>query len=143
MNRIYTPGAMQGTGEGVRRDFNQVEVYDAGHVQREEENMRISKIIGTILVRKFNNREWKVITDVENQMLIVGCDSISNNKGYHIHMKGRSLRTLAKIALKGAGEILERHNLARSKGFNVDVYETLPRDLQDNVITPDSAAEPI
>jgi len=143
MSRIYTPGAQQGTGEGVKSDFNTIEIFDADHQRREQYNMRLAKIIGTALVQKYNNREWKVIADIENGIVIVACDSISNEKGYHIHTAGRTIQQLCEKAVMAAGEILERHELARSKGFNVDHYETLTRDARDNVITPDSVAEPI
>ena len=58
-------------------------------------------------------------------------------------MKGRTLHELGERALQAAGEILERHAVTRSKLFNPDNLEGLIRDQFDNVITPDSAAEPI
>ena len=58
-------------------------------------------------------------------------------------MIGRTLHDLEERAVKAGGEILERHQLTRAKLFDADIVETLDRDFMDNVITPDSAAEPI
>ena len=141
--KLILPTTHQGTGEGVTRDFNQIEVVDAGFEARAKKEMTMANAIGAVLVKKYNNREWKVIVDIEGGLLIIGCDSISNEKGYHIHIAGRTIQQLEQRALFAAGEILERHNLARSKGYNIDKFETLARDAHDNVITLDSAAEPI
>ena len=141
--KLILPTTHQGTGEGVTRDFNQIEVVDAGFEARAKKEMTMANAIGAVLVAKYNNREWKVIVDIEGGLLIIGCDSISNEKGYHIHIAGRTIQQLEQRALFAAGEILERHNLARSKGYNIDKFETLARDAHDNVITLDSAAEPI
>ena len=144
MSRIIVPGR-RGDGENVTGDHNApyIEVVDAGHVSRAKQQMRIANIIGAALVKAYNNRQWKVIVDVKQGMLVIACDSVSNDKGYHIHMKGHSIRYLRQRAVFAAGEILERHALSRAKNFDADIIETLPRDLRDNVIGPDSAPEPI
>lgn len=144
MSLIIIPGR-RGDGENVTGDHNTpyIEVVDEGHESRAKQQLRIANMIGEALVKKYNNRQWKVIVDVENEMLIIGCDSVSNDKGYHIHMKGRTIRYLRQRAVIAAGEILERHALSRAKNFDADIIETLPRDLRDNVIGPDSAPEPI
>ncbi len=133
----------KGDGKGISGDFNQIEVIDVGLEARSKKEMAIANIVGAALVKNFNNRQWKVIVNIEGGMLIIACDSISNEKGYHIHMNGRTIQQLERRAVLVAGEILERHNLARSKGYNIDKFETLARDAHDNAITLDSAAEPI
>ena len=143
MSKIIVPGSHQGTGEGITGNFNEIEVYDADHERRAKQEMAIAGAIGAALVKAYNNRQWKVIVDEENQMLVIGCDSISNVKGYHIHMIGRTIHELQERAVAAAGEILERHAVSRSKKFDPDNFETMIRDQFDNVITPDSAAEPI
>jgi hypothetical protein len=95
------------------------------------------------LMRVYNQREWKVIVDIPGQMLIIACDSVSNEKGYHISMVGRNVEELQRRAIMAAGEILERHNVSRSRDFNADNLEDLPRDSMDNVIAPDAAPEPV
>ena len=143
MSNIIVPGSHSGTGEGITGNFNEIEVYDADHERRAKKEMSIASYIGAALVKAYNNRQWKVIVDEENQLLIIGCDSISNVKGYHIHMIGRTIHELQERAVLAAGEILERHAVSRSKQFDPDNFETMIRDQYDNVITPDSAAEPI
>ena len=103
----------------------------------------IAKRVGEAVAQKYPKREWKVIVDIPNEMLILGCDSVSNVKGYHIKMVGRTIKQLQKKALYAAGEILERHNITRNRIFDEDILETLDRDFMDSVITADSAAEPI
>jgi hypothetical protein len=99
--------------------------------------------VGKVLMEHYNQREWKVMVDVENQMLIIGCDSICNFKGYHLHLNKYTMDELEKRAVQAAGEILERHNVARNRNFNPDQLETLARDAFDSVIAVDSAPEPV
>jgi len=141
--RLVIDSRGKGDGSIVTGNFNNIEVIDEDHEEVAKEQWRIAQAIGARLVRAYNNRQWKVIVDVKGGVLIIACDSISNNKGYHIHMAHKTLHELEDQAVQAAGEILERHNLSRLKLFNTDVIEDLPRDLQDNVIGPDSAPEPI
>lgn len=143
MSNLILPVSHKGTNEGITGNYNEVEIYDADHERRAKKEMSIAGVIGAALVAKYNNRQWKVIVDEENQLLIIGCDSISNQKGYHIHMIGRTIHELQERAVMAAGEILERHEVSRAKKFDPDNFETMIRDQYDNVITPDSAAEPI
>lgn len=140
MGRILTP---RGTGDTVTADFNEINLTDSQDQKKAKLEQWLAKGIGTRLLNTYPNRQWKVVVDIPGQMVIVGCDSISNTKGYHISMIGRSRHDLEDKAIFAAAEILERHNLARTKHFNADQIETLARDAQDNVITPDSAPEPI
>ena len=82
------------------------------------------------------------MVDVAGGMMIIGCDSISNYKGYHIHLN-KTIDELEKRAVMAAGEILERHGVSRSKRFDPDIIETLARNAQDEVIAADAEAEPI
>ena len=132
----------KGDGEIITGNFNSVEAVEKDFKKAKLE-MLIAERIGTVLVKKYNNRQWKVIVDIPGRMLIIACDSISNNKGYHIKMSGRNIQQLQQRAVFAAGEILERHNLARTKQFDPDIFETLPRDLRDNVIAIDAKVEPI
>ncbi len=143
MSKILLPVGSGREGNSFTDDFNEIEMYDDHDTRKAKLEQWIAKKVGTKLVAAYNNRQWKVIVDVENEILIVACDSLSNYKGYHIHMAGRTIHQLEERAVMAAGEILERHNLARSKKFDPDIIETLARDSFDNVITADSAAEPI
>ena len=143
MSNLILPASHKGDGEGITGDFNEIIIVDGDHIAVAKEEVRIANAIGKKLVSTYNNRQWKVQIDLKGCMLIIGCDSISNVKGYHIHTIGRTLHDLEDLAVKAAGEILERHNISRHKLFNPDNIEGLVRDQFDNVITPDSAAEQI
>ena len=144
---IHTPhDKSKGTGEAITGDYNELYVPEEKHFRTKavaEKEMQIAGAIGKRLVAKYNNRQWKVQIDLEGGVLIISCDSVSNHKGYHIHTHGRTIHELEERSVQAAGEILERHHLSRLRQFNPDGYEGLIRDQFDNVITPDSAAEPI
>ncbi len=139
--RLVIDSRGKGDGSIVTGNFNTIEVVDEDHAKVAQEQMRMASAIGVRLVRAYNNRQWKVIVDIKGGMLIIACDSLSNKKGYHIHMKGRPLQELEDAAVRAAGEILERHSLSRLKLFNPDIIEDLSRDLNDDVIAIDSAPE--
>jgi hypothetical protein len=141
--RLVIDSRSKGDGSIITGNFNKIVDENSENAFVAMEEMRIAKAISTRLVRAYNNRQWKINVDIKGGMLIIACDSISNNKGYHIHMKSVPLHELEEKAVRAAGEILERHGLSRLVGFNADTYEDLPRDLQDNVIGPDSMAEAI
>ncbi len=140
--RILTQKGSGRHMDQVTEDYNEIEDYDDQDTRKAKLEMWMAKKVGTAIHEKYRSRQWKVMVNLEGQMLIVACDSISNYKGYHIHMAGRTIHDLQEEGIKGAGEILERHNLARSKHFNPDKFEDLPRDRFDNVIATDSRAVP-
>ncbi len=124
-------------------DYNEIEVTDTMDERKAKLEQWMAKRIGTALMKQYNQREWKVIVDLEGKMVIIACDSICNFKGYHIKMHKRTIGELIERAIMAAGEILERHNVSRNKHFNPDHLETLARDAHDSVIAVDSVAEPI
>lgn len=127
----------------VWADYNEIQPNDTMDERRAKLEQWIAMQIGTLLMETYNQREWKVMVDIENQMLIICCDSICNFKGYHLHMSKYTMDELKRRAVMAAGEILERHNVARNRRFNPDILETLPRDSNDSVIAPDAAPEPV
>ena len=140
MSRILTP---RGNGDTITADFNDIRLEDSENENQAKIESGIAAAMGKVLVKKFPNRQWKVIVDVHNEMIVIGCDSVSNTKGYHIHMKNRTTKELQKKAVFAASEILERHNISRDRKYDADQFEVMTRDNTDSVITPDSAAEPI
>lgn len=136
------PGSKRGI-ESIWADYNQIDPTDSLDERKAKLEQWIAKRVGTKLTKAYPNREWKVVVDISGQILIVACDSISNYKGYHIHMANRTILELETRAVAAAGEILERHNVTRSKKFDTDLIETWARDARDNVIAADSAPEPI
>jgi len=140
MGRVLTP---RGYGDTITEDHNEIYLTDSQDQKKAKLEQWIAKKIGEVLVKNFPNRQWKVIVDLPGQMLIVACDSISNEKGYHIKMAHRNIEELQRRSIFAASEILERHNITRNRKFDADIIETLPRDTKDNVIASDSAPEPI
>ena len=133
----------KGDGSVITGNFNKIDAGDAEHNKVAAEQYRIAQAIGARLVRAYKNRQWKVVVDIDNGILIIGCDSLSNNKGYHIHTAGKTLHDLEEQAVRAAGEILERHGVSRLALFNPDSFEDMARDVRDDVIGPDSLAEAI
>lgn len=127
----------------VWADYNEINPEDSIDERQAKLEQWIAMRIGRVLMEKYNQREWKVIVDIPNQMVIIGCDSICNFKGYHLHLSRYSMEELEQRSVMAAGEILERHNVARSRNFNPDHLETLARDSRDSVIAPDAAPEPV
>jgi len=136
------PGTKRGP-ETVWADYNEIKLDDTMNERKAKLEQWIAMRVGKVLMEHYNQREWKVMVDVENQMLIIGCDSICNYKGYHLHMNKYTMDELEKRAVQAAGEILERHNVARDRKFDPDQLETLARDAFDSVIATDSAPEPV
>lgn len=141
MSRLALPTSSGKFGREVTDDFNEISIFELGTVKRAKLEMWIAKNIGTVLVKHYPNRQWGVRVDLQGQMIIVTCDSVSLTKGYHIHMLNRTIGELSNRAIKAAGEILERHGLTRTRSFDADILETLKRDFQDEVVANDSDAE--
>jgi hypothetical protein len=141
--RIKLPPYIKRGPDTVWGDYNEINIEDSQDERKAKVEQWIAMQIGSKLMRVYNQREWKVIVDIPGQMLIIACDSVSNEKGYHISMVGRNVEELQRRAIMAAGEILERHNVSRSRNFNADNLEDLPRDSMDNVIAPDAAPEPV
>lgn len=141
--RLVIDSRGKGDGSIITGNHNEIKIVDEDHKEVAQEQWRIAQAIGVRLVKAYNNRQWKVIVDIKSGVLIIGCDSLSNTKGYHIHMAHKTLHELEEQSVMAAGEILERHNLSRLKLFNPEVIEDMPRDLRDDVIAPDAAPEPI
>lgn len=121
-------------------DYNEVNLLETPAAKQAKIEMWIAKNLGDALMRVYPNREWGIRVDIDGAVVIITCDSLSVEKGYHIHMIGRTIRQLEVKAINAAGEILERHNITRNKHIDEDIFETLKRDSGDNVITEDSSA---
>lgn len=108
----------------------------------------LAEQIGPVLTEKYPRRRWAVGVDAEGGMMVIVCPSVSNTKGYHIALAdpvsgaARTLLELIERAVRGAGEILERHGVSRDRHVNLDNILALPRNVKDDVIAPDAAPEP-
>lgn len=119
-------------------DYNEIDMMEAESAKQAKVEMWIAKAIGTKLVEHYPNRQWGVQVDTDTGIIIITCPSLSTEKGYHIHMKNKTLFDLTEQSVMAAGEILERFNLTRAKNFDPEKLETLARDAQDQVISPDA-----
>jgi hypothetical protein len=136
--RVLVPGL---NGREVTADYNKIFLHEGTSERRAKLEMFIAKRIGERVAAAYPNRQWSVEVDLDNQMVVLMCPSVSMQKGYHLHFQKRTIHDMQLAAVKAAGEILERHNVSRSNVFNPDILETLPRDLRDNVIARDAAPE--
>ena len=140
--RIALPATVKRGPDTVWGDYNEIRVEDSLDERTAKLEQWIAMRVGTVLMRHYNQREWKVMVDIEGGMMIVACDSICNFKGYHIKLD-KTIDELESRAIMAAGEILERHNISRSRKFDPDILESLTRDSRDSVIAADSAPEPV
>jgi hypothetical protein len=99
----------------------------------------MAKQIGTELMKYYPGREWHVDCDARNQVIIISCPSVSKTKGYRLHMKRDTMAQLLPRCRMAAGEILERHNVSRTRRIlDPQTLEAYDRDIKDNIISSDS-----
>jgi len=138
MSKILLPGV---NGREIKDDCNQIYQHEDFDERKAKLEMYVAKQIGEHLVKSYPGRQWGVEVDVTHGVLVLLCPSLSKTKGYHIHLGQYTIHDLQQRCAKAAGEILERHNVSRSKLFDPDTLETLRRDVRDNVIAVDAAPE--
>lgn len=140
MSTLSLPNKRGKFGREVATDYNEINLLETNEAKRAKLEMWIAKRIGDDLIKHYKGREWGVYVDIEGQMIIIACDSLSCEKGYHIHMAGRNIHDLQLKARGAAGEILERHGVPTGRKADPEDFESLNRDLRDNVIATDSKA---
>ena len=139
MSRIYIPGETKGRSSVV--DFNRIQVQNR-YSEAEQDKIRVeywlAKQIGEALCRKFPNREWHVDVDTRNQVIVIGCPSVSKRKGYRLHMKQDKLKDLIKRSEYAAAEILERYGVSRGRIIDPMTFDAFDRDVYDDCVSRDS-----
>ena len=138
---IILPSNSGKYGRNITADYNTINDLELTTEKRAKLEMWIAKNVGEDLIKLYPNREWGVRVDIEGQVLVISCDSVSSEKGYFIHMAKRNIHDLQLEARKAAGEILERHGVSRKRLIDEDVFETMNRDARDSVVTEDSLAD--
>lgn len=107
----------------------------------EEKAVRVeywmAKQIGTDLVKHYPNRQWHVDVDTRNQTIVVSCPSLSKREGYRLNMKRDTVADLLPRCRKAAGEILERFGASRNRIIDPYTFESMARDVRDDVIHRD------
>ena len=137
---VVIPNSRKKFGREIEKDYNEINILESSSDKIAKVEMWIAKNIGDYIIKTYPNREWGVRVNIEGRMVIITCDSLSTEKGYHIHMLGRTIHQLQVKAVNCAGEILERHGVTRNRRIDEDIFETLERDHGDNVVTEDSGA---
>ena len=142
MSNIVIPNR----GQNVISNYNGVDmdgINTAAQKRRAEAELAVCNRIGAVLVKTYPGREWKVICDSVGGVIIVACDSLSNDKGYFLRMEKYTMTELEQRAVKACSEILERYNISREKVFDGDTLETIERDHQGEALADDAAPESI
>jgi hypothetical protein len=129
-----------GQQKDITKDYNQVYFTDDDDVATSKMEMWIAKACGEKLVEVYPNRQWSVVVDIPGRMVVIGCPSLSQTKGYHILMKEDTIHDLQDRVIAAGGEIMERYGLSRSKIFNPDDLLNVRRlaENPDEAYTPDS-----
>ncbi len=125
----------------VEKDYNEINFLETDDRKLARIEMFIAKTIGAELSKCYPKREWAVYCDVTGGIVRIGCDSLSYDRGYILHIGQRSVDELAKAAKMAAGEILEMFNVSRSRKFDEGELEDIPRDFRDEAISADAIPE--
>ena len=96
------PGTKRGP-ETVWADYNEIDVADNVDERKAKLEQWMAMRVGSELMKHYNQREWKVMVDLEGELLIIACDSICNFKGYHIKMHKRTIGELIERAIMAQG----------------------------------------
>ena len=115
---LVVPAASGKFGREITDDYNEINLLELESVKQAKLEMWIAKNVGDTLVQHYPNREWGVRVDLTGGMVIITCDSIDLERGYHISMVGRTIGDLQQRAKMAAGEILERHGVSRDRKFD-------------------------
>jgi hypothetical protein len=128
----------RGGEDPVYGDYNYIDDMESPSQKIAKMEMWIAKKLGTTLVRTYPNRQWGVQVNLQQGLLIVVCPSVSNEKGYHIHMKGDTINRLEQRCIEAAGEILERYGISRARKVDeADVEGSLKLNFKDEALAMD------
>ena len=129
----------RGAPDPIHTDYNSIDSMESASQSVAKIEMWMAKTLGTALVKKYPGRQWGVQLNLEGGVLVILCPSLSNEKGYHILLKGDTIHTLELKALRAGGEILERYGVSREKNVDeAEIEQGLIRDSNDEVISADA-----
>lgn len=123
----------------ITKDHNKIFFHESDEERTAKLEMWIAKHIGEALTQHYPQREWAVICDIPGRMVIIAAPSLSQLKGYHLHLKNDMIQELVVRAVHAAGEILERYGIRRGRHFDPQALEELTRiGPRDEALTADS-----
>lgn len=112
------------TGEReIVKDYNTIYFHEDDEARTAKIEMWIAKALGTRLVREYPGYQWSVHVDAMGGVICIVNPSVSNLKGYHLHIKGDTIDALEQRAVMAGGEILERYGLKRGKVIEADLAD--------------------
>lgn len=132
---------MTATKAELEQKFKAEQEELAEEQKKAEVERWIAGKIGTKLQSTYPRLQWAVTCSVKHQIVIIICPFISTTKGYHLHLLKYTIDQLEKKAVVVAGEILERHGIARNQTPNLEKAENALRDSRGSIVTADSAPE--
>jgi hypothetical protein len=135
MTREYIIGEQKGKDSVI--DYNEAQ---AGGIAQDRMRLEfwIAKQLGEDLCATYPNRGWNVDVDIENEVIVVSCPSLSKRMGYRLHIKRDTVKELIPRVRRAAGEILERYGVSRGKIIDPATLETFERDVRDDAISEDA-----
>lgn len=141
MSRARTGFIGQQKGREPVKDYNEVNLLETDDAKRSKLEYWTAKQIGEALIAAYPNRQWECIVDIDAEVLIIKCPSLSLTKGYYLALD-RTINDLQIAAKRAAGEILERYGVTRGRVTDAKMFDALSQ-VRDEVIAPDAAPEPI
>lgn len=127
--------------EGIDKDYNEINMLETDNRKIAKLEYYLAMEVGTELGKCYPKREWAVYADLTGGIIRIGCDSLSWDRGYIIHIGDKSPSQLVRAAKRAAGEILERFNISRSKNFDEGEIENIDRDFRDEAVSADAIPE--
>lgn len=128
-----------GLGREITKDYNQIHFHEDDDARTAKLEMWTAKQIGEELVKHYPQRQWTVIVDIPGRLIIIACPSLSQMKGYHLHMNDDNIGALKRRSVIAAGEVLERYGISRGRHFDPKALEELDRiGPRDEALGPDS-----
>lgn len=129
----------RGGDDPVHTDYNYVDDMESVSQKVGKLEMWMASKIGTALVQAYPKRQWGVRVDLPGGVMVILCPSVSNEKGYHMHLKGDTIHTMELRALRAGGEILERYGISREKRVDEKQIEAdLKLNYKDEALAMDS-----
>lgn len=132
----------RGGPDPVHTDYNYVDDMESASSKVGKMEMWIAKKIGSALVNKYPGRQWGVRVDVPGGVMVILCPSVSNEKGYHMHLKGDTINTMELRAIRAGGEILERYGISRERNVDEKAIEAgLKLNYRDEALAMDEESQ--
>lgn len=139
--RVYIPGETKGRAPIV--DYNQLYITDSEDNNVAKIEYWMAKEIGTKLMAEYPDRQWAADVDARSEVVVIMCPSLSTRRGYHLHIRGLTLKQIQIKAVRAAGQILERFGISRARKVDPNQFDHLPQTVRDEVISKDAMPDPL